>query len=83
MDAYIWLAYRLHALTADRLVTWSALKAQFGTSYKELYHFKSKWPLALELALAVYPEARVDIRDEGVILKPSKPPVPPRLVATR
>lgn len=83
MDAYIWLAYRLHALTEDRLVTWSALKAQFGTSYKELYHFKSKWPRALELALAVYPEARVEVRDEGVILKPSKPPVPPRLAVTR
>ncbi len=83
MDAYIWLAYRLHALTRDTKVTWPALKAQFGTSYKELYHFKSKWPKALELALAVYPEARVEVRDDGVILKPSKPPVPLRLAALR
>ena len=63
-------------------MTWKALKAQFGTSYKELYHFKSKWPRALELAMAVYPEANVAVRDEGVVLKPSKPPVAPK-VGTR
>jgi hypothetical protein len=84
MDAYIWLAYRLHVLPSDRLVTWKALKAQFGTSYKELYHFKSKWPKALELALAVYPAAQVAVTDEGVILKPSRPPVPPtKLIGRR
>ena len=75
MDAYIWLAYRLHVLHADKLVTWKSLKAQFGTSYKELYHFKSKWPKTLQLALAVYPEAKVEIAEVGVILKPSRPPV--------
>jgi replication initiator protein len=82
MDAYIWLAYRLHSLKGDTLVTWKALKAQFGTSYKELYHFKSKWPKALDLALAVYPDAKVDVCEEGVVLKPSRPPVAPKLLAT-
>jgi hypothetical protein len=83
IDAYIWLAYRLHSLKGDTLVTWKALKAQFGTSYRELYHFKNKWPKALELALAVYPDAKVDIQEQGVILKPSRPPVAPRLLALR
>jgi hypothetical protein len=83
IDAYIWLAYRLHSLKGDTLVTWKALKAQFGTSYRELYHFKNKWPKALELALAVYPDAKVDIQEQGVILKPSRPPVAPRLLAIR
>ena len=71
MDAYIWLAYRLRVLQGDKLVTWKALKAQFGTTYKELYHFKAKWPRVIHLALAVYPEARVEFRDEGLVLKPS------------
>ena len=31
---------------------------------------------ALELALAVYPEARVDFEEEGVVLHPSAPAVP-------
>ena len=41
MDAYIWLAYRLHSLSSPKLVTWKALKAQFGAGFKELYHFKN------------------------------------------
>jgi hypothetical protein len=83
MDAYIWLAYRLHSLRGDTPVTWKALKAQFGTNYKELYHFKSKWPKSLQLAMAVYPDAKVDITEQGVVLKPSRPPVAPKQVAVR
>ena len=51
MDCYVWLAYRLHSWLHQRLVTWKALKAQFGAGFKELYHFKSRGPAALELAL--------------------------------
>lgn len=83
IDAYIWLAYRLHVLSSDRLITWKALKAQFGTSYKELYHFKNKWPKAIQMAQAVYPKAKLEITDAGVILKPSPPPVAPRVVPIR
>ena len=81
LDCYLWLAYRLHVLTAPRLITWRALKAQFGTAYREAYHFKNKWTTTLALALAVYPGANVEVVDEGVIVKPSRPPVAPRLVA--
>jgi Plasmid encoded RepA protein len=83
LDTYLWLAYRLHVLSGDRLVTWTALKAQFGTGYKELYHFKHRWLQALELALAVYPAAKVEIQNVGVLLKQSRPPVAPRLLAVR
>ena len=80
LDVYLWLAYRLHALKADRLVTWPALKSQFGTGFAKLYHFKNKFPGTLSLAQAVYPQAKLTITDEGVILKPSRPPVAPRLI---
>jgi hypothetical protein len=80
LDVYIWLAYRLHSLTGPRAVTWKALKAQFGTSYKELYHFKARFPDLLSLATAVYPDAKLEVADEGVILKPSRSPVSPRLI---
>jgi hypothetical protein len=83
LDVYLWLAYRLHALKEDRLVPWSALKAQFGTGFSKLYHFKNKFPGALALATAVYPDAKVEVTDEGVILKPSHPPVAPRLLTAR
>lgn len=83
LDCYLWLAYRLHALPSDRLVTWKALKGQFGPAFSELWSFKAKFssptgPLAL--ALAVYPDAKVEVAKEGVILKPSRPPVSPRII---
>jgi len=83
MDCYIWLAYRLHALSAPRLVTWAALKAQHGTSYGKLAHFKARFPHVLALATAVYPDAKIEVLDEGVLLKPSRPAVAPRLIAVR
>lgn len=83
LDCYIWLAYRLHSLTAPRLVTWQALKAQHGTGFRELYHFKAKFPGVLQLAMAVYPGAQVDVVDQGLILKPSRPPVAPRIASVR
>lgn len=80
LDCYLWLAYRLHALTTPRLVTWKALKGQFGGGFKEAYHFKNKWSQTLQLAMAVYPAAKVDVVEQGVLLKPSRPPVMPRLI---
>jgi hypothetical protein len=83
LDAYLWLAYRLHVLPGDKLVSWPALKAQFGTGYRELFHFKPRFTQALALAMAVYPAANVAVLDEGVVLKPSRPPVAPKLLALR
>jgi hypothetical protein len=83
LDVYLWLAYRLHVLTSNRLVPWAALKAQFGTGFSKLYHFKNKFPGTLALATAVYPGAKVEVTDEGVLLKCSRPPVAPRLLSSR
>lgn len=75
LDAYLWLAYRLHALKGPVLVPWRALKGQFGVGYKELYHFKNKWLGSLHAALAVYPAAHVEVGADGVTMHPSRPPV--------
>ncbi|MCW3476251.1 replication protein RepA [Limobrevibacterium gyesilva] len=83
LDAYLWLAYRLHVLSSPKLITWKALKGQFGAGFKELHHFKHKWRDTLQLALAVYPAANVEVVEAGVILKPSRPPVAPRVIAIR
>lgn len=83
IDAYIWLAYRLHVLKEDRFITWKAIKAQFGTSYKEMFHFKAKFPKVIQMAMAVYPAAKVEISSEGIILKPSPPPVTPKIISAR
>jgi hypothetical protein len=83
LDCYLWLAYRLHALHQERLVTWTALKSQFGVAFKEMFHFKPRFVQTLALATAVYPDAKVEITDQGLILKPSRPPVTPRTLAGR
>lgn len=75
IDIYIWLAYRLHALKGDVEVSWLSLNAQFGAGYGRLRDFRSGFLSSLELALAVYPEARVGVDERGVVLRPSRPAV--------
>jgi hypothetical protein len=81
LDCYVWLAYRLHSLPAPRLVPWPALKAQHGTAYRELFHFKPRFLGILAMAMAVYPDAKVDVQDDGILLRPSKPPVSPKALS--
>lgn len=75
IDIYIWLAYRLHSLNKVTPVTWTALHDQFGTGYNRLRDFRKRFIDSLQLALAVYPEAKVDITEIGLTLHPSRPPI--------
>ena len=75
LDLYVWLAYRLHVLKLPTPVRWAALHGQFGGGFKALRHFRPTFLTNLRLALATYPEARVDENEQGVILHPSRPPV--------
>ncbi len=75
LDVYCWLAYRLHALNAPTPITWQALQAQFGQGYGRLDHFRRQCRDVLALAMSVYPAAKVEQGERGVILHPSPPPV--------
>lgn len=75
LDIYIWLAYRLHCIHTNVKVSWASLHAQFGSGYSRQRDFKAGLIEALELASAVYPDAKVAVEDTGVILSPSRPPV--------
>ena len=81
IDIYCWLAYRLHSLTGPKHVTWKALHAQFGRGLARLDHFRWYFCHTLELALAVYPGARVDIDGRGLTLNPSRAPVAPKVMS--
>ena len=76
IDIYIWLAYRLHALPRLTAVSWTAIHAQFGAGFRLVRQIKPTFMDALTVALAVYPEARVDVEKEGIVLHPSAPAVP-------
>ncbi|CAH2605684.1 protein of unknown function (plasmid) [Rhodovastum atsumiense] len=75
LDIYIWLAYRLHSIQQPTPVSWSALHTQFGAGYKLVRQFKSRFIGPLKEALSVYPEARIDLDEKGIVLRPSPPPI--------
>jgi len=75
IDTYLWLAFRLHALTEEAMVSWAALWHQFGREFKSLKSFKSEFQEPLALALAVYRAAKVRTTDRGLLLAPSPPPI--------
>lgn len=76
LDIYIFLAYRLHVLDKPTKVSWGSLFKQFGASYSEKRFFVARFKDPLELALAVYPEAHVEVDESGLTLHPSPSPVP-------
>lgn len=75
LDVYCWLAYRLHVLHEPTPVSWRALHAQFGQGVGRLDNFRRYFRRILALALAVYPDAKVEDGEAGVTLYPSRPPV--------
>lgn len=81
IDIYVWLAYRLHALTRDVEVSWPALYAQFGGGYARLRKFRADFINGLDLAMAVYPDAQVVVEERGIVLRPSRPSVIKRVSA--
>jgi hypothetical protein len=76
IDVYVWLAYRLHALNKSTRLSWAAIHSQFGGGFRAVRHLKPVFLDALRLALAVYPEAWVEVCEEGLVLHPSPPAVP-------
>ncbi len=74
---YVWLANRLpwvRRRTGDK-VSWAALQAQFGADMKDPKKFRRDDLKAFRQALAVYPDAKVEQVDGGLLLKPSPPPI--------
>ena len=79
IDFFVWLSYRLPRIPEgeDVLASWAGLCKQFGdVNYAS--QFQATYSDSLRLALAAYPEANVDITDEGLILRHSDPSVPRR-----
>ena len=75
LDLYVWLAYRLHSLKQPTAVSWAALFSQFGTGFRLARQFKPYFIEALSAATAAYPDARVDVEADGIVMRPSKPPI--------
>lgn len=63
LDVYVWLCGRLFRINGHVRVTWSQIYEQFG-SRSSLKRFKGNFRDALETALKVFPEAKIE-EDQG------------------
>lgn len=80
LDIYSWLTYRMSYLPRATTVPWKMLREQFGSRLADdrsgRAQFKRDFTRNLEKVLVVYREARVEVLDTGVRLRPSAPHVP-------
>lgn len=81
MDVYTWLTFRMSYLSQKtRPIPWERLQMQFGTSLptdeQGKRDFKKAFIKNLKIVLTVYPQARLDATDRGLVLQPSRPHIP-------
>lgn len=84
MDVYTWLTYRMsYTQRRTRPIKWEALMMQFGSGYnttnieQAVRDFRKAFLKALKTVLVVYPQAEVEINENGLVLLPSRPHVLP------
>lgn len=77
LDLYTWLAHRLcRVRRGGSRISWAALQEQFGGEYADRKDFKREMKRRLRDVLAVYPAARVEEVEGGLMLRASAPPIP-------
>ena len=76
LDVYSWLTWRMFTLRKPTTVPWEALRAQFGADYGRLDNFRAALRTTLAKVHVAYPQARVEITEAGLHLRPSPPHVP-------
>jgi hypothetical protein len=73
LDVYAWLVHRLFHLSKPSMVSWDQLSQQFGHNYQLPRKFRQFFLGSLKRVSAVYPDAKLNITDAGVMLLPSRP----------
>lgn len=80
IDIYCWLTYRMSYLKKPVAIPWEVLKSQFGAEYGNTkqgrYDFKRAFTGQLRKVICTYKEAKLDVNDAGLLLKPSKTHIP-------
>lgn len=83
LDAYVWLAQRLHRVPPGKpqFITWAAAYEQFGQGFARVRDFRRQFLHTLAQVKNAYPTSRIDANEQGLTLEHSPPPIPPRHVA--
>ena len=75
LDMYIWLTYRMSYLRKSSLIPWEGLQMQFGSGYpftdQGKRDFKKKFIKYMRDILTVYPYAKIEALDSGLLMEPS------------
>ena len=86
MDILLWLTYRLFVIYKQGkpvMVPWKSVMAQFGSGYARNRDFIERaFKPGSKLVLSLYPDAKVEANETGLLLKPSKPLVPEKATFT-
>lgn len=82
MDVYTWLTYRMsYTQRRSRPIRWESLMMQFGSNYstndlgQAVRDFKKAFLSALKVVREVYPQAELEVHENGLVLLPSRPHV--------
>lgn len=81
LDVYCWLTYRMFSVKrATAPIPWEGLQMQFGSDYAHTRNFKVAFLEQLKKVSVIYPEAKFEVTDKGLILKPSPTHILPQKV---
>jgi hypothetical protein len=82
LDAYVWLAQRLHRLTPGKpqFIPWTAVHEQFGQGFARVRDFRRRFLHTLTQVYAAYPTSHFETDERGITLYHSRPPVLSRSV---
>lgn len=76
LDIYSWLTYRTSYLRTGSRISWSQLRWQFGTQAADTpsgrYKFQQDFDRALKHVLTVYPAARAEVSEHGIVIRPGR-----------
>jgi hypothetical protein len=77
LDIYTWLAHRLCRIKEANgvVLSWHSLREQFGQEYSDPKDFKREFRDVLRQVLVVYPTARIEDVEGGIVLRESPPPI--------
>ena len=85
LDLYLWLTYRIFALTSSQRLTWRQLYRQFGVDPDKasdrvtVRNFQRQAVRELKKIKLAWPELNYSTAPGVLILSPSKPSIPPAL----
>jgi hypothetical protein len=82
LDLYAWATRRVSYLKRPLRISWRSFQLSFGAGYAESPQGRSRFRAnaieALHRVKVVYPQLKIDLRQEGILLLPSSTHIPKR-----